>query len=160
MPSRYTFRTSYIIKEIKHALHKRYPHSRDKVIQFSAEDADYIPLDGKEDLRLEEQPDEISMEEAKERMDLDDSIMLIDVRTYEEYKIGHIPGAISLPIEGVKDHIKWFVPDLNTQVFVYSQANHRATRATKLLMRLGYARVCNIGSIYNWTGNLDSEDHF
>ena len=41
----------------------------------------------------------ITAEEAKERMDKDDKVVILDVRTEEEYQAGHVPGAIVIPNE-------------------------------------------------------------
>ena len=44
----------------------------------------------------------ITAEEAKERMDKDDKIVILDVRTEEEYKEGHVPGALVIPNETIE----------------------------------------------------------
>ena len=43
----------------------------------------------------------ITAEEAKERMDKDDKVVILDVRTEEEYQEGHVPGAIVIPNETI-----------------------------------------------------------
>jgi rhodanese-related sulfurtransferase len=41
----------------------------------------------------------INVEQVREWMTVDAKALLIDVRTTEEYREGHIPGAISIPAE-------------------------------------------------------------
>lgn len=43
----------------------------------------------------------ITAEEAKERMDSGDDIIILDVRTQDEYEESHIPGAILIPNETI-----------------------------------------------------------
>ena len=40
---------------------------------------------------------DLSPEEAKARMEANPDLILLDVRTQEEYDDGHIPGAVCLP---------------------------------------------------------------
>lgn len=46
----------------------------------------------------------IALEELMVRMDKDE-VMLVDVRPEEEYEMGHIPGAVSIPIEELENHL-------------------------------------------------------
>lgn len=45
----------------------------------------------------------ISAEEAKEMMDEDDSVIILDVRTKEEFSQGHIEDAVLLPVNDISD---------------------------------------------------------
>ena len=44
----------------------------------------------------------LSPEEAKARMDANQDLILLDVRTQPEYDDGHIPGAVCLPLIGTR----------------------------------------------------------
>ncbi|HPJ23733.1 MAG TPA: rhodanese-like domain-containing protein, partial [Bacillota bacterium] len=44
----------------------------------------------------------ITAEEGKAMMDADSSIVLVDVRTAEEFAGEHIPGAILLPVDDIQ----------------------------------------------------------
>ncbi|MFS0921303.1 ArsR/SmtB family transcription factor [Brevibacillus sp. 179-C 1.1 NHS] len=46
----------------------------------------------------------ISLKELMERMEKGD-VLLLDVRPEDEYAMGHIPGAISIPIEELENHL-------------------------------------------------------
>ena len=46
---------------------------------------------------------QIPQDLAKEMMRADDSLVVVDVRTQEEFDGGHIPGAICVPNESIVD---------------------------------------------------------
>ena len=58
----------------------------------------------------------ISAADAKARMDSGDTIVILDVRTQEEYDAGHIPGAILVPNETIVDKQPELLPDLDAAV--------------------------------------------
>ena len=75
--------------------------------------------------------------------------MVIDVRSAEEYKAGHIQGAKLMPLHGLADHLADIPKD--KQVYVYCHSGNRSARAAKLLAGHGYARIENmLGGIEAW----------
>jgi len=61
----------------------------------------------------------ISAEQVKSRMTGKGNVVLIDVRTSEEYQTGHIPGAINIPAERIFDYRNMLPKDKRTQLIVY-----------------------------------------
>ncbi|TMV46835.1 metalloregulator ArsR/SmtB family transcription factor [Paenibacillus mesophilus] len=55
-------------------------------------------------LRHHESVECIALEELMERMEKGE-VLLLDVRPEDEYAMGHIPGAISIPIEELEKHL-------------------------------------------------------
>jgi rhodanese-related sulfurtransferase len=51
-----------------------------------------------------EEMEALSPEELEERLERDD-VLVLDVRPKEEYEAGHIPGARSLPIDQIEEHL-------------------------------------------------------
>jgi len=51
-----------------------------------------------------EEMESLSPEELEERLERDD-VLVLDVRPKEEYEAGHIPGARSLPIDQIEEHL-------------------------------------------------------
>jgi hypothetical protein len=45
----------------------------------------------------------ISLEELKEKLDAGTDLVIVDVRSTEDFAQGHIPGAVSIPWEEIKD---------------------------------------------------------
>ena len=41
----------------------------------------------------------LTPQQAKQRMEQNDKIVVLDVRTQEEFAAGHIPGAVLLPVD-------------------------------------------------------------
>lgn len=52
----------------------------------------------------------ISVVEAKRLIDIGEAVV-IDVRNVEDYKAGHIPGSLQIPLAYVQGEIPWFPPD-------------------------------------------------
>ena len=93
----------------------------------------------------------LTAREAKERLDEDAGIILLDVRTQEEYDGGHIPGAVCLPVETFGDgDLTTLLPDKNAEIFVYCRSGRRSAQAAKLLTDLGYTAVTDFGGILDW----------
>jgi rhodanese-related sulfurtransferase len=61
---------------------------------------------------------EISREELRNRLK-SASLTIVDVLPAESYAAGHIPGAISLPLESVASRARELLPDPTTEIAVY-----------------------------------------
>ena len=79
--------------------------------------------------------------------------MLVDVRTPEEYREGHIPGSINVPLQQIED-IELEVAEKNTPLYVYCRSGARSRQATALLKEMGYEDVHNIGGILDYQGKV------
>ncbi len=76
---------------------------------------------------------------------------LIDVRTAEEYREGHLPASININWEGnnFKEEVSIF--DKNQPIFVYCQAGGRGNSAAKYLTGEGFNEVYNLdGGFKDW----------
>lgn len=92
----------------------------------------------------------ISAQDAKARMDSGDSVIILDVRTAEEYAAGHIPNAILIPNETIIDTQPALLPDLNAEILVYCRSGNRSAQAAKKLIAMGYTNVYDFGGIIDW----------
>jgi phage shock protein E len=79
--------------------------------------------------------------------------VLLDVRTPEEYRQGHIPGSKNVPLY-VMDQVKE-VADLDTPLFVYCHSGARSREAVSMLERMGYSKAKNIGGITAYKGEVE-----
>ena len=93
----------------------------------------------------------ISAEEAKEKMDNDENIVILDVRTLEEYDEKHIPGAVVIPNETIKKETLKELPDLEQEILVYCRSGNRSRQAAEKLIEAGYTNVYDFGGINEWT---------
>jgi len=90
---------------------------------------------------------DISIQEAKKAIASNPKIRLLDVRTPEEYRLGHIAGSINVPL----DQIYNYSGDKNTLIFVHCQSGGRSRRAKHALISIGYINVTDIGGIAGWS---------
>ena len=89
----------------------------------------------------------ISPKEAKNSMDNDKCVVLIDVRTPNEYKSAHIPKSISLPLNNINSGILKVASNKDTTLIIYCQSGARASSACKGLVKMGYTNIRNLGGI-------------
>ena len=80
--------------------------------------------------------------------------VLLDVRTLEEYREGHIPGSKNVPLQSL-DKVTGFVNNQDTPVFVYCHSGARSAQAVGVLQRMGYTNVKNIGGIAAYAGKVE-----
>ena len=85
----------------------------------------------------------VNLENLKEIMKKGNAIIL-DVRSPQEYKEGHIDGSISIPEYKIKKEIENMIPDKNKSIVVYCSSGGRSKKAQKLLKKLGYNHVYNL----------------
>lgn len=74
--------------------------------------------------------------------------MLIDVRTPEEFRSGHIPGAINIDVQVLMSKLNK-VPQDKT-VVLYCRSGNRSASAAGMLKRAGYTDVLDLGGIGAW----------
>lgn len=70
---------------------------------------------------------------------LDDSYKIIDVRTEEEYKNGHIKTAINVPLDKILEND--FDLDKDDKLVVHCRTNGRSKQALAILNDLGYKNL-------------------
>ena len=79
--------------------------------------------------------------------------VLLDVRTPQEYRQGHIPGSKNTPLQSL-EKVRSMVDNKSTPLFVYCLSGSRSHQAAKLLSSMGYTDVRNIGGIANYQGKV------
>lgn len=92
----------------------------------------------------------ITPEEAKNRLDTEKEIILLDVRTKEEYEAGHIKDSILIPVDNLEVEAEKNLRDKEAPIFVYCRSGNRSLAAANILIKLGYKSVYNLGGINNW----------
>lgn len=92
----------------------------------------------------------ISSSEAKEIIDNDNNVVIVDVRTNDEYATGHIEGAICIPNETISNQVSDLLPDKDQEILVYCRSGNRSKQAAFKLIDLGYKNVKDFGGIIDW----------
>ena len=83
-----------------------------------------------------------------------DGAVLLDVRSPEEYREGHIPKSKNVPLQTL-DKISAVVENKDTELFVYCYSGARSRQATAMLGQMGYTKVNNIGGISSYRGKVE-----
>lgn len=80
--------------------------------------------------------------------------VLLDVRTAEEYRQGHIPDSINISLQTI-DKVLLEISNKETPLFVYCYSGSRSGQAVNLLKGMGYTNVTNIGGISSYLGKVE-----
>lgn len=74
------------------------------------------------------------------------SAILLDVRSNQEFKEGHMNGAINIPLCDVKKEAPKKIRDKNKYIIAYCTSGIRSKKAQKILNSIGYENVYNLMS--------------
>lgn len=81
--------------------------------------------------------------------------ILLDVRSADEYRGGHIEGARNAPLSTLAVTAPRQVPDKHAPLYVYCLSGARSAQAVRELRRMGYEHVTDVGGINRWSGALE-----
>jgi rhodanese-related sulfurtransferase len=70
------------------------------------------------------------------------SIRVIDVREEHEYRSGHVPGAVNIPVKRIPDRVAKLKKD--KPYAVICQSGHRSTGAVNLLLDSGFEGAVSV----------------
>lgn len=90
----------------------------------------------------------ISHEEAKEIMEREKCIVL-DVRTEDEFVLGHIENSINIPVDDLKERIGE-LSDKSALILVCCRSGRRSAIAAEILVEEGYEQVLDFGGLLSW----------
>ena len=79
--------------------------------------------------------------------------VLLDVRTAEEYRNGHIDGSVNIPLDRISS-VENTVNNKSTPLYVYCLSGGRSGQAVSYLKQIGYTNVKNIGGISSYRGKV------
>ena len=79
-------------------------------------------------------------------------VIVLDVRTADEFEKKHIPNAISVPLEELRNGNFSSIPDKNQTILIYCWTGRRAQDSAQLLVDKGYKNVYEFGGLVDWTG--------
>jgi molybdopterin/thiamine biosynthesis adenylyltransferase/rhodanese-related sulfurtransferase/molybdopterin converting factor small subunit len=103
----------------------------------------------------EEQMEEITATELKQRLDRGDDLQLIDVREPNEYDIARIPGTQLIPLGQVVNRMSEI--DEGRETVVHCKGGVRSAKAIEDLTRSGFkGKLVNLkGGITAWSNDVD-----
>lgn len=92
----------------------------------------------------------ITPEAAKSLIDNESDIIILDVRTQEEFDSGHIENALLIPNTEIAEKAPELLTDKDQKILVYCRSGNRSKSASEELLRMGYTRVYDFGGIIDW----------
>ena len=95
---------------------------------------------------------QITMDEAMEIFKQPGEYIILDVRTFEEFNGGHIPGAICIPNENIGSEPPAELSDKDQLIYVYCRSGNRSKKAAQKLVDMGYTNIVEFGGIIDWKG--------
>ncbi len=78
---------------------------------------------------------------------IDQGAVVIDVRTTEEYALGHLQDALHIPYKNIVNQLTKLQVPKNRQIMLYCRSGHRASIAEKALRQAGYNNLHNGGGL-------------
>lgn len=88
-------------------------------------------------------PEKITAAELMARMEKG-KLFIVDVRTPEEYRSGHVPGAINLPLPELSSRMSELASHAHSDVYVICEAGARSARATEMLAQAGFDHLHDV----------------
>ncbi len=79
----------------------------------------------------------------------DDNVTLLDVRTIEEYKEGHLRDATLIPVQALSQNLGMLKQDKNKKIIVYCRTGSRSVSASRILEENGFTPLNVKGGILN-----------
>ena len=70
--------------------------------------------------------------------------VVLDIRDKEEHDADHLAGSLHVSRGKLEMNIEGVIPDLNTRVLCYCNANNRGALSANTLRQMGYINACFI----------------
>jgi rhodanese-related sulfurtransferase len=89
-----------------------------------------------------------------------ENVILIDVRTFEEYSDGHIKGAVNVDYYKENFFNSYFENiDKNKPLYIYCKSGNRSRRTSDKLINQGFLKIYDLKDGYvSWSNNQKKEN--
>lgn len=88
----------------------------------------------------------VSVDDLMKAIEMKEKIVILDVRTPEEYARVHIENSINLPVDKITDRVTTVITDKDTKLFVYCMSGSRSVMAVDMMVNMGYTNVFDVTS--------------
>ena len=92
----------------------------------------------------------ISPKQAYELLQNDKEVVLLDVRTPEEFSQEFIEGAILIPVQVLRENLSKLQPQKDKKIIVYCHSGNRSVAASRILSDNGFHPLNVKGGISQW----------
>ena len=97
---------------------------------------------------------EISQAQLQQIMQSEQQVILLDVRTVEEFLAGHIANAVNIPHKELAARLAELSDAKSSQIVIYCRSGRRAEVAQQVLVKNGFAQLDHLTGDFNeWTSN-------
>jgi len=94
----------------------------------------------------------IDAKQAIALLEHDDNVTLLDVRTIQEYKEGHLRDATLIPVQALSQNLGMLKEDKNKKIIVYCRTGSRSVSASRILEENGFTPLNVKGGIIQLMG--------
>ena len=77
----------------------------------------------------------------------DENVTLLDVRTVEEYKEGHLRDSTLIPVQALAQNLGMLKTEKNKKILVYCRTGSRSVAASRILEKNGFTPINVKGGI-------------
>jgi len=88
-----------------------------------------------------------AQEKTVEKPKDENSLIVVDVRTPEEFEDGAYPDAVNIPLDEIMERLDELGNNTSREIVVYCASGARSAYAQRMLMQVGYTNVKNGGGI-------------
>ncbi len=97
---------------------------------------------------------EVSPEDVRSELDAKKDVLIVDVREGDEYRQGHLPGAVHLPRGFLELQAESKLTDSTKDIIAYCAGGVRSLFAVDTLKKMGYGKVRSMaGGFTRWKQN-------
>jgi rhodanese-related sulfurtransferase len=94
---------------------------------------------------------DLNAKQFYEMMRKEKNIIILDVRTPQEYQEEHISNTINIPIQILGQQLDKLKNFKDKKILVYCRSGHRGAIASQILDRAGFKNVYNLkGGLFEW----------
>jgi len=97
---------------------------------------------------------EYDIHQVKNKIDLSDDFILVDVREDREWIQGNIPSSIHIGKGVIERDVASLIPNQGAEIVLYCQGGYRSALAAISLKEMGYRNVLSMsGGFSDWVNN-------
>ena len=94
---------------------------------------------------------DLNAKQFYEMIQKEKDVIILDVRTPQEYQEGHISNAINIPVQILGQQLDKLNNFKDKKILVYCRSGHRSAIASQILDRAGFKNVYNLkGGLLEW----------
>ncbi|MEA3246814.1 MAG: rhodanese-like domain-containing protein [Gemmatimonadota bacterium] len=96
---------------------------------------------------------EVTIDEARARVEAGAGVHLVDIREDREWALGHIAGAVHIGKGVIERDVEGKIADKDAEVILYCGGGYRSVLAAEALQKMGYTNVASMaGGWRAWAG--------